>query len=105
MKGFTSKIVHGDRQKNIEHGSVHKPIHTSVAYGYESTDELAKVFQGVQPGFTYGRQVNPTVEALEDKLSVMENGLRTVCFSTGMAAIGTALFALLRNSPIFSPFW
>ncbi len=97
MKGFTTQIVHNDRLAGIEHGSVHKPIHTSVAFGYEDTRELAAVFQGKKPGFTYGRQINPTVEALENKISVMENGLRTVCFGTGMAAIGTAFFALLRH--------
>jgi O-acetylhomoserine (thiol)-lyase len=32
--GFTTTILHGDRQKGIEHGSLHKPIHTSVAFGY-----------------------------------------------------------------------
>ncbi len=31
----------------------------------------------------------------------MEQGLQTVCFSTGMAAIGTMLFALLRNGDHF----
>ena len=97
MKGFTSKIVHSDRQKSIEHGSLHKPIHTSVAYGYESTRELAQVFQGKVAGHTYSRQINPTVDALEDKISAMENGLKTVCFGTGMAAIGTTLFSLLKN--------
>jgi O-acetylhomoserine (thiol)-lyase len=97
MKGFTSKIVHSDRQKSIEHGSLHKPIHTSVAYGYESTRELAQVFQGNIPGHTYSRQINPTVDALEDKISGMENGLKTVCFGTGMAAIGTTIFSLLKN--------
>lgn len=97
MKGFTSQIVHSDRSQTIEHGSVHKPIHTSVAFGYESTVELAQVFQGKQPGHTYSRQINPTVDALEMKISTMENGLKSVCFSTGMAAIGTAFFSLLRQ--------
>ncbi len=97
MKGFTTQIVHNDRLGGIEHGSVHKPIHTSVAFGYDDTHELAAVFQGKQPGYTYGRQINPTVEALEDKVSKMERGLKTVCFGTGMAAIGTAVFSLLRN--------
>ena len=96
MKGFTTRNVHSDRQGLIEHGSVHKPVHTSVAYGYEDTRELAAVFQGVQPGHTYSRQINPTVEALEDKVTAMEDGLKTVCFSTGMAAIGTTFFSLLR---------
>jgi len=96
MKGFTTKIVHNDGTRAIEHGAVHKPVHTSVAFGYERAEDLAAVFQGNQAGYTYGRQVNPTVDALEDKLSSMENGLKTVCFSSGMAAIGTAIFALLR---------
>ena len=48
-------------------------------------------------GYSYGRQVNPTVEALETKLNRMEQGLASVCFGTGMAAIGTSIFALLRR--------
>jgi O-acetylhomoserine (thiol)-lyase len=101
MKGFTTKIVHSDRLDVIEHGSLHKPVHATVAYGYEDARELAAVFQGKQAGFTYGRQVNPTVEALQTKISTMEDGLQTVCFGTGMAAIGTMLFALLRNGDHF----
>ena len=93
MKGFTTKIVHSDRLDVIEHGSLHKPVHATVAYGYEDARDLAAVFQGRQAGFTYGRQVNPTVEALQSKISTMEDGLQSVCFSTGMAAIGTMLFA------------
>jgi len=96
MKGFTTRIVHSDRQEFIEHGSLHKPVHSNVAYGYEDARDLAAAFQGTKPGYTYGRQVNPTVDALEKKISRMENGVQTVCFSTGMAAIGTTIFALLR---------
>jgi O-acetylhomoserine (thiol)-lyase len=95
--GFTTTILHGDRQKPIEHGSLHKPIHTSVAFGYKDARELAAVFQGRQPGYRYGRQGNPTVSALEDKITKMENGYGTICFSTGMAAIGAVAQALLRE--------
>lgn len=95
--GFTTQIVHSDRREAIEHGSLQKPIHATVAYGYERAEDLAAVFQGMQPGYTYGRQVNPTVEALQRKIDLMEQGLSTVCFGTGMAGIGTTLFALLRS--------
>lgn len=101
MKGFTTRIVHSDRQEAIEHGSLHKPVHATVAYGYEDARDLAAVFQGTQAGFSYGRQVNPTIEALQTKITAMEEGLQTVCFSTGMAAIGTMLFALLRRGDHF----
>lgn len=95
--GFTTTILHSDRQKPIEHGSLHKPVHTSVTFGYRDARELAAVFQGKQPGYRYGRQGNPTVSALEDKVTKMEQGLATICFSTGMAAIGALVQGLLRK--------
>ena len=94
--GFTTTILHSDRQKPIEHGSLHKPIHTAVAYGYRDARELADVFQGKKAGYRYGRQGNPTVTALEEKITRMEEGVSTLCFSTGMAAIGALVQALLR---------
>ncbi len=94
--GFTTTILHGDRQKGIEHGSLHKPIHTSVAFGYADARQLASVFQGKEPGFRYGRQGNPTISALEDKVNKMEQGVGTICFATGMGAIGAVVQALLR---------
>jgi O-acetylhomoserine (thiol)-lyase len=94
--GFTTTILHSDREKPIEHGSLHKPIHNSVAFGYRDARELAAVFQGKQGGYRYGRQGNPTVSALEDKITKMEGGNATICFATGMAAIGALMQALLR---------
>ncbi len=95
--GFTTTTLHSDRQKAIEHGSLHKPIHTSVTFGYKDARELATVFQGKQPGYRYGRQGNPTVAALEDKVNKMEDGFATICFATGMAAIAAVVQALLRE--------
>jgi O-acetylhomoserine (thiol)-lyase len=95
--GFTTTILHSDRQKPIEHGSLHKPIHTSVAFGYKDARQLAAVFQGKEPGYRYGRQGNPTVSALEDKITQMEDGYATICFATGMAAIAAVVQALVRE--------
>lgn len=95
--GFTTTILHSDRQKPIEHGSLHKPIHTSVTFGYQDARELAAVFQGKQPGYRYGRQGNPTVSALEDKITKMEDGYASICFATGMAAIAAVAQALLHE--------
>jgi len=94
--GFTTTILHNDRRKAIEHGSLHKPVHTSVAFGYNDARQLASVFQGKEPGFRYGRQGNPTVSALEEKVTKMEDGVASLCFGTGMAAIGALFQALLR---------
>ncbi len=95
--GFTSTILHSDRQKLIEHGSLHKPVHYSVAFGYSDARDLAAVFQGKKPGYRYGRQGNPTVSALEEKVTRMEDGYSTLCFATGMAAVGALVQGLLRS--------
>ena len=68
MPGFTTSIVHSDRRGGIEHGSLQKPIHATVAYGYEDVQDLADVFQGRSSAYSYGRQVNPTITALETKI-------------------------------------
>src|SRR6185295_18054451 len=75
----------------------HKPLHISVAYGYRDARDLAAVFQGRAQGYAYGRQGNPTTAALEAKVTKMEDGVATVCFATGMAAIGALMLALLRE--------
>jgi O-acetylhomoserine (thiol)-lyase len=94
--GFTTTILHNDRRKPVEAGALHKPVHTSVTFGYDDARQLASVFQGREAGFRYGRQGNPTVAALEDKVTKMEDGVATVCFATGMAAIGALFQALLK---------
>ena len=96
-KHFTSTILHADRQGRPEHGVLHKPIHTSVAFGYEDARELAEVFQNKRKGYAYGRQNNPTIDALANKITLMEQGLDSVIFATGMAAIGSTLLALVRS--------
>ena len=96
-RGFTTAILHSDREAGIEHGALHKPLHLSVAYGYRDARDLAAVFQGRAQGYAYGRQGNPTTAALEAKVTRMEDGVATVCFATGMAAIGALMLALLRE--------
>ena len=95
-RGFTTTILHADRGAAVEHGALHKPLHLSVAYGFRDARDLAAVFQGRQGGFVYGRQGNPTTAALEAKVTSMEQGVATVCFATGMAAISAIFIALLR---------
>ena len=96
-QGFTTTILHGDRRRGTEFGATHAPIHPSAAFGFSSVKDLVGVFQGDLAGFVYGRQHNPTVTALEAKVTAMEEGIGTVCFATGMASIAALLWALLKR--------
>ncbi len=96
-EGFYTSNLHSDRRDNPEHGVLHKAIHPSVAYGYEDARHLAEVFQGKRAGYNYGRQLNPTVTALQNRITQMEDGLASIGFATGMAAIATTMLSLLRK--------
>lgn len=93
--GFTTTILHADRSGDVEHGAVHKPIHTSSQYAFDDARELAAVFQG-KAGYTYARQGTPTTTALERKINNMEQGQGTLTFATGMAALATLFTTMLK---------
>lgn len=51
----------------------------------------------LQSGWLYSRWINPTVDAASQTLNSLEGGHGTLLFSSGMAAISTALFATLKS--------
>jgi len=94
---LSTRLVHADRDFGAEHGAIHKPIHTSVQYGFETVEELIGVFQGtIKGGFNYARQGTPTTAALEARITALEEGLGSICFATGMAAITATFLTLLK---------
>jgi len=93
----TTDSLHADRRFGVEHGGIHKPIHTSVQYGFDRVEDLIGTFQGTLKGnFNYARQGTPTTAALEAKITQLEQGRGTVSFATGMAAITGIFLTLLR---------
>jgi O-acetylhomoserine (thiol)-lyase len=96
-KGYTSRIVHHDRLQGFADGPVHAPVYNSVPYGYETTEELIDVFQGKATGQAYARQSTPTTDSLQSMINQAEQGLGTLVFATGMAALNAAFFSLLKS--------
>jgi cystathionine beta-lyase/cystathionine gamma-synthase len=79
--GFTTRQVHAGVVPDPVTGAILTPIYQTTTYVQESVDRyLAK-------GYSYSRSANPTVRALENKLTDLEGGADTICFGTGMAAI------------------
>lgn len=96
-QGLTTRLLHSDRLRGVEHGGSHKPLHTSAAFSYRSASELVEVFQGRKSGPVYARQGNPTTSALEAKIAMLENGREAATFATGMAGIAAICTSLLRE--------
>ncbi len=96
-KGFTSRIIHHDRQNSENGGPVHTPVFNSVPYCYETTEDLIDVFQGKRVGHAYARQGTPTLDSLQSMITQAENGLGTISFATGMAALQATFFSMLKQ--------
>lgn len=96
-QGFTSKIVHHDRQQGYTDGPIHAPVYNSVPYGYPTTQELVDVFQGNKAGQAYARQSTPTTDSLQSMLTQAEGGFGSLVFATGMAALSAVFLTLLKS--------
>jgi cystathionine beta-lyase/cystathionine gamma-synthase len=88
--GFRTKQVHAGVTPDPTTGAILTPIHQSTTFVQESVDEyMAK-------GYSYSRGGNPTVRALEEKLTVLEGGHDTTAYASGMAATVAVFLGLLQ---------
>ena len=71
------------------------PVVHSVSFGYDDLDEWLAVGQGQASGHIYGRNTNPTVQAFEEKVRILESAEAATSFASGMAAVSNTLFTLL----------
>ena len=62
------------------------PIVQSTTYVYDSTKDVAAVFDDPMTSLIYSRFANPTVMAVERKISDLEGGVGAMCTSSGQAA-------------------
>jgi cystathionine gamma-synthase len=90
-----TKAVWAGEKEYLVHGATQVPVVLSVAYGYDDMDEWYDVAIEKKKGHIYGRNTNPTVQALEDKIKILEGAEAATSFSTGMAAISNTLSTFL----------
>lgn len=84
MKIETQCLHEGYSPKNTEPRVV--PIVQSTTYVYDSTDDVAAVFDDPTKSLIYSRFENPTVMAVENKIAALEGGIGAMCTSSGQAA-------------------
>lgn len=94
---FNTMLLHGNFTPEEKTGGTTTPIYQSTAFRYETAESLEKVFNGNAPGFIYTRINNPTVDAFEKRLTLLEGGVGAVACASGMAAVSLAIVNLLRN--------
>eukprot|EP01084_Bolivina_argentea_P309167 534748_1 len=82
--------VHSGVRPDPVTGAIITPIYQATTFVQDSIDEYC------DKGYSYTRSSNPTVTALEDKLTALEGGLGTAMFSTGMSATTTAISTFMN---------
>ena len=70
------------------------PVVQSTTYAYESTQEMADLFDLKGDGYFYTRLANPTVAAFEGKVAALEGGVCAIGCASGMSATSLAVFTV-----------
>jgi cystathionine beta-lyase/cystathionine gamma-synthase len=89
--GFRTRQVHAGVTPDPSTGAILTPIHQSTTFVQDSVDEY------LGKGYSYSRGGNPTVRALEEKLTALEGGYDTTAYASGMAATVAVFLGLLET--------
>ena len=99
MKDETKCLHAGYQPKNAEPRVM--PIVQSTTYVYDSTEEVAAVFDDPMKSLIYSRFGNPTVMAVEDKIAELEGGIGAMCTTSGQAAVLLSLLNICNAGDSF----
>ncbi len=96
LKQGTRLIHAGETVDTGATPSLTTPIYETSTFVFDSAADVIKYQDGTLNGYLYSRYENPTVVAVEQKLAVIDGAETALLFSSGMAAISTAMFARLK---------
>jgi cystathionine beta-lyase/cystathionine gamma-synthase len=86
--GFSTRAIHAGQYPDPETGAVAVPIYATSTYVQQGIGE--------NKGYEYARVSNPTRTRLEENLAVLEGGIASRVFASGMAAIN-ALCTMFKS--------
>jgi len=94
--GFATRAIHHAYDPLEYDGALIPPVFMTSTYAFRDVAEGQRRFQGEEPGYIYSRVGNPTVSVLEARLANLEGGEAALATSSGMGAITSALWTLVK---------
>jgi cystathionine beta-lyase/cystathionine gamma-synthase len=91
-----TQAVHAGERPDPSYGDSVAPIHMATTFYLGSAEEGADLFSGQREGFVYNRWGSPNQSMLEEKVAALDGAETALAAATGMAAISTALFSVLK---------
>ncbi len=95
-QGFATRAIHHGYNPREHQGALIPPIFLSSTFTFETAELGGKCFSGEDPGYFYTRIGNPTLALFESRMASLEGGDSAVAFGSGMGAIASTLWTLLR---------
>jgi len=94
--GFTTTALNVPFTKKDPHNSLQMPLYESVAFEFDSAEQIEANFKGEHIAHVYSRSSSPTVEYFELKIKALTNSNAVVAVSSGMAAISNTILAVTK---------
>ncbi|MDX8337598.1 PLP-dependent transferase [Draconibacterium sp. IB214405] len=94
--GFTTTALNVPYAKQDPHKALQMPLYESVAYEFDSAEQIEANFKGDYIAHVYSRTTSPTVEYFELKLKALTQSRGVIALSSGMAAISNTILALTK---------
>lgn len=93
--GLGTTAIHAGTLKNL-YGTLAMPIYQTSTFIFDSAEQGGRRFALEEAGYIYTRLGNPTTTVLEDKIATLEEGEAAVATSSGMGAISSTLWTVLK---------
>jgi cystathionine beta-lyase/cystathionine gamma-synthase len=93
----TTEVIHLGEGAHPQATPLTVPVYSATTFLFANAAELEAYQAGKSGKYIYSRYANPTVQAVEQKLAVLEGAEAALVTSSGMAAAATALFGLLES--------
>lgn len=89
-------LLHGGQEPDPVTGSRAVPIHQTTSYVFRDTEHAKNLFGLAEVGNIYTRIMNPTTDAFEQRVALLEDGTAAVATASGMAAITYAILNIAQ---------
>ncbi len=94
--GFSTRAIHHGYDPLSHGGALVPPVYQTATYAFPTVEYGAACFAGEESGHFYSRISNPTLALLEQRMASLEGGEAGLALASGMGAITSTLWTLLR---------
>ncbi|MGL5209309.1 trans-sulfuration enzyme family protein [Cetobacterium sp.] len=89
-------LAHYGEERDKHNGAIVPPIYQNTLFAFESWDHIDEAFSDPINNNIYTRGNNPSVSIVEKKLAKIAGGEKARLFSSGMAAISSAIMSCVK---------